>query len=229
MSIFGASQQTAQITTGNVRTTYDLVVTIGDPRGQYVNQGGLGLRNILGTIYYDQEGTYNVGGQGGGANIGSTPGASLGAPAVYKYVLYKSTTNPALVAGPAVVYYTDETRTVVSGAQADGFNNIAGTDAAGLLMVNTTDLSALTAAILNNSGLGSGVWICLAGIVKNAAVPASTAKGDQLFGGAAASSFLLQRVAANAATALATPTVAWSYGAVSGGLADVNVVLAGSL
>lgn len=100
------------------------------------------------------------------ANLGlplSTKG--LGAQPVVKYLYYNSTTNPTPVAGPAPVYYTDETFTTVSGAAQDAFITTSGVSIAGYLMPNTTAISGLTAAELNTSyvfvqigGLLSGAW-----------------------------------------------------------------------
>lgn len=186
--LFGASQQTAQITTGNVRTTYDPYKTTGPiPPG--------GLPNALGTTYYD------VGGAVGAPTSG--PGNPAGVSTLYKYVLYKSTTNPALVAAPAIVYYTDNTYTVVSGTLADGLTGKA-CDAAGLLMPNTTDVSGLTAAILNNSGNGSGVWIAVGGYVKGGYIGALTiATGDYLYG--TTGNFISVNVADGAAAPIHLP------------------------
>jgi hypothetical protein len=127
----------------------------------------------------------------------------LGVGVVYKYVLYKSATNPALVAGPAPVYYTDATSTIVSGAAADAFPASA-TPAgalAGFLMPNTTDLTTLTAAILNNSSNGSGVWIAVAGFVKASYDSGNVGvAGTQIIG--ATGNFTTALVSAFAATAI---------------------------
>lgn len=162
---FGNNSNTPQITTGNVRTAVDKF----DATKPFNN----GLTNPLGTVYEDQGGS--------DGNSGTLTQLPLNASAIYKYVLYKSTANPALVAQPAPVYYVDNTFTVVSGKASEAIASAAACPA-GLLMPNTTDLTALTAAILNNGGLGSGVWICIYGFVKGAAAPAATAAGDILVG-----------------------------------------------
>lgn len=208
MAIFGGSQQTAQITTGNVRTTFDLFTATG---AGIVNNN---LKNALGTVYYDVTGK-----QGSPTSSIVTVTGQVNAPAVYKYVLYKSTTNPALVAAPAVVYWVDETFTTVSGdLVTDGFTGLA-VDAAGYLMVNTTDLPNLTNTILNNSGNGSGVWICVGGFVKAAIVAASTAKGDMQYG---TGQFATSRIAAHG-TQTADKIIGIALTAISGSTSDIVV------
>jgi hypothetical protein len=105
--------------------------------------------------------------------------------AIYKYVLYSSTTNPAVTTAPGVVYYTDNTGLVVSGSPTDGYigatTTSAAQDAAGIMMVNATDLTTLTATLLNNGTSGSGVWICIGGFVKKAAVTSAVVAGDGLY------------------------------------------------
>lgn len=187
---FGTVASTPRVTTGNVRTTVDAVTSTGYMPNPTFNQ--FGLQNPLGTIWTDVGGPDSVSG-----TITQLPAFQS---AIYKYVLYKSTGNPALVAQPAIVYYTDNTSTVVSGAAADAFPTPA-SGIAGILMPNTTDLPNLTATILNNGALGSGVWICIGGFVKGAAAPAATAAGDILVG--VAGNFLLAR-----STAFAAATVA---------------------
>lgn len=125
-------------------------------------------RNPVGSIYSPP------------ANLGaplSTKG--LGAQPVYKYVLYSSTSNPAPVAAPAPVYYTDESFTTVSGNAAEAYSagtGITGLAIAGYWMPNTTAISGLTNAAsatapqVNQSygfmqigGLLAGAWAPTAG------------------------------------------------------------------
>lgn len=106
-----------------------------------------------------------------------------GAPLVLRYVRYNSTANPALVAAPAPVYWTDETFTTVSGVFSEG-NFGGGTGSAnslaGLLLPNTTVLPSLTAATLNSNW----VWIAVSGFVPGATSIAAAAAGGTLIGGA---------------------------------------------
>lgn len=201
MGFFGGQNYTGQVTTGNVRTTYDLY----NASVPFNNQ-----KCPLGSLIYDVIGADSISGK-------LTP---AGAMTVYKYVLYKSTTNPALLASPGVVYYTDETGTIVSGAMADGVFNGANA-VAGYMMPNTTDIAGLTAAILNNGGLGSYVWIAVGGFVGGATAVAATAVGDALIGSATA--FTPGRTAAG--TAPTNRVLAFAQTAIAGGVSDVMVDL----
>jgi hypothetical protein len=213
MAIFPVG--TGLVTTGNVRTTYDPVVqatpggSLGDPRSYQLNSGGIGLRIPLGYIIGDTGGVDSV--------SGTLTQLPLNVVAIYKYVLYKSTTNPALVSAPGLVYYTDETQTVVSEASGDGIGGLA--SFAGLMMLNTTDLTTVTAALLNNSGAGSGVWICIGGFVKAATSIASTVAGSTLLpsGTAFTPAFL---AAGTAPTYVKNMT---ALTAIAGGVSDVLV------
>lgn len=184
---------TSYVTTGNVRTTYDPSIgsmvgsssvsqsSLGDPRTYQLQTGGvLGLKCPLGSLIVDVGGPDSV--SGTYSSSGQLPTGQI---AIYKYVLYKSATNPAVIALPGVVYYTDETGTVVSGSPTDGYigqtTSGAGMDTAGIMMVNSGDLSTLTATLLNPTN-GSGVWICISGFVKSLACLTGGAAGDYLFG-----------------------------------------------
>jgi hypothetical protein len=208
---FGLPVATPRITTGNVRTTYDLFTPAPGPTtpGPTPFFSG-GLAAPLGTTFMDQGGPDSVSG-----TLTQLPLLSV---ALYKYVLYKSATNPALVTAPGLVYYTDETFTVVSGARADGFTTTENS-LAGLLMPNTTDLPNLTATILNNGGNGSGVWICIGGFVKAATSIAATAVGDTLVGSGTA--FTPARVASGTAPTFTKTMTALT--AIAGGVSDVLV------
>ena len=90
-------QDFAAITSGNVRTAIDTYNTA------LYNNGAL---NALGSLYAIPPSPANVG-------IGS------GSALIVRYVRYNSTANPSGVAGPAPVYYTDETLTTVSGVSTE--------------------------------------------------------------------------------------------------------------
>jgi len=138
-------QQYIRITSGNVQTTLDSVA-----------------KNPVGSIYSPP------------ANLGaplSTKG--LGAQPVYKYVYYNSTSNPAPVAAPAPVYYTDESFTTISGNAAEAFYTTNGACIAGYLMPNTTALSTLTAAQLNQSYC----FIQIGGLLVGAYAPTTVTAG----------------------------------------------------
>lgn len=145
-------------------------------------------------------------------------GKGWGAPLIVRYVRYNSTANPTPLTTPgAPVYWTDETFTTVSGVFSEG--NPAGTgninSFAGIMLLNSTSLSSLTAATLN----GNWIWIVTGGFVPQIAVPASTAVGDALIG--AAGNFTLGRVASGSAPTSSRFLQALT--AVSGGLGDVLV------
>jgi hypothetical protein len=208
---FGMPVATARVNTGNVRTSYDpFTPSATASTGAAVGAPFGGLANVLGTTFMDQGGPDSV--------SGTLTQLPLLSNALYKYVLYKSTTNPALVANPGLVYYTDNTFTVVSGAIADGLTGTANS-LAGYMMINTTDLTTITATILNNGGNGSGVWICIGGYVKAATAITSTAVGDSLVGGATA--FTPVRVASGTAPTFVKYATAQTN--LSGAVADVVV------
>lgn len=210
---FGLPVATPKITSGNVRTSYDPIATSISSIQGYLSGptfGQYGLACPLGTVFDDQGGPDSV--------SGTLTQLPLWVGARYKYVLYKSTTNPALVAQPGLVYYTDETQTVVSGAIADGATATA-SSLAGVMMINTTDLSTITAAILNNSGNGSGIWICIGGFVKGCTSITSTALGDALVGSSTA--FTPARVAAGTAPTFTKTLTALT--AIASGVSDVLV------
>lgn len=133
-----------------------------------------------------------------------------GRPIVLKYVRYNPTANVTLSASnvPGVVYWKDETKTVVTPTFSE----------------SVLDVTGCEAGILLNAGVTNGNWTIIqcAGFLASCNVPASTAKGDALIGGDA-TALVLARVAAG--TAPTAQVVAWSWGAVSGGLADVNLAL----
>jgi hypothetical protein len=200
---FGMAVNTPRISTGNVRTTYDPIVAAVTAAGGgvvpgYVSQN---LPQPFGTTFMDIGGSDSV--------SGTTTQLPVGQVAVYKYVLYKSTTNPAVVALPGVVYYTDNTGLIVSGSPTDGVigsvTAAAGMDGAGIMMVNSGDLTTLTATLLNNGTAGSGVWICIGGFCKAVASVTGGVAGDKLYGNTQTSgtAFTIAHIA-NATAYLAT-------------------------
>jgi hypothetical protein len=187
MAQFGASIQTAQITTGNFRTALDPFVAgfAGYPNNP-------GERNPLGAAYYDSTGS------------ASNP---WGVPGKYRYVRYNSTVNPTPIATPAPVYWTDATFTTVSGVESEGLYGPS--SVAGLMMPNTTSLPSLTATTLN----GNFLWICVGGYVSGVTV-AGAAAGSTIISAASGNFALLQlavgtaptyRVIGYATTATGTP------------------------
>jgi hypothetical protein len=150
-------------------------------------------------------------------------GSGYGAYTLVKYVLYKSTANPAVVAGPAPVYYTDETFTTVSGVSTE---SVGGVNFGGGWMAPNSGTSTtyglgttlFTNTILNNGGNGSYVFIILQGFVPAGVSATSVVAGDVLIG--AATNFTTARVAAG--TAPTNKVLGYALTAVSSGFSDVQ-------
>jgi hypothetical protein len=96
---------------------------------------------------------------------GAASSAGYGSGLWVKYVLYRSTNNPAMRSGPAPVVWTDESFTTVSGSFSEGIVATNSVSAAGWLLVNTGSVtnvgvgSAITATILNNGGHLSSTYV----------------------------------------------------------------------
>lgn len=209
---FGLAVLTPRITTGNVRTTFDAFTPAPGPSTPGPTPAPFnGLAAPLGTTFLDQGGP--------DSNSGTLVQLPLNQVALYKYVLFKSTSNPALLASPGTVYYVDAACTIVSGVMSEGFSTTANS-LAGWMMPNTTDLPNLTAAILNNGANGSGVWICIGGYVKAATAITATAVGDSLIG-ATASAFTPARIGSGTAPTFVKNATALT--ALSGAVADIIV------
>ena len=100
----------------------------------------------------------------------STPG--YGSGLWIKQVLYKSTANAAVQAGPAAVYYADETFTTVTSTASEAFIASKAVMGAGWLLPNAGTVTGMgagttnfTATLLNNGGSGSWVWIGVQGFI----------------------------------------------------------------
>lgn len=184
MAQFGASIQTAQVTTGNFRTTVDAAVS--GFAGYPTNPGN---RSIPGAAYYDSTGTFT------GVTTATPYGNEFGPPGKYRYVRYFSTSNPVLTAltAPAPVYWVDTTYTTVTGVSSEsvtaGLNSVAG-----ILMPNTTDLPTLTNTILQ----GAFVWICVGGYVGGVKGFTAMAADDSYIG--STTTFVPNRVATGTAS-----------------------------
>lgn len=181
---------------------------------------------------YVANGTGNINGTSTLTNGGyNTPGALYAAPLpqglgvaakgvgsspFVKYVRYNPTASQAILTGPALVYWKDVSRTVVTPLQSEAV--FAGPNAiAGWLMYNTTSKAGATAADIN----GNWCFIFVGGYLPQAVAVVNTAVGDVLIGGATA--FTPARIAANAAITNVIAGIA--QGAVANGLADVYVPL----
>jgi hypothetical protein len=145
-----------------------------------------GARNPLGAVYFRPSPSQGGGLTPGGGTLQTAVG--YGSGLWMKYVLYKSTSNPAVVTGPGVVYWTDETFTTVSGAYAEGVVANKASSVAGWLLPNSGVVAGVgagttnfTATLLNNGGLGSFVWIGLKGFIPACSLTAGNAS-DLVFG-----------------------------------------------
>lgn len=183
------------ITTGNLQTaidTYASTISTQPPINTPSNPNG--ALNPAGAAFLLAPGV-GQGASGAKALYGAN---GWGAPLIVRYVRYNSTANPALLAYPAPVYWTDETYTTVSGVFTEGNPAATGNlnSLAGWLLPNSTAL-ALTGAASATALNGNWCFIATKGFLPNAAVVAATAVGDALVG--AAGNFVVGRVASGTA------------------------------
>lgn len=196
MANFGPAVQTAQISSGDPRTTLDLYDATKPAND---------AQNELGEAYYYKAGV-----------SASNP---YGYWQKLRYVRFNAANNAAVVTGPAAVYWTDEARTTVSGNSSDGFTGTLA-DVAGILL--TCNNATIGRSGLNNSTLnGNFVWICVGGLVPSCVVPNSTAVGDWLIG--LAGNFSMNRIAAGNASTY--PAVGFAQSNNNSNFADVLVTL----
>lgn len=92
----------------------------------------------------------------------------------YRYVQFKATATPAIQATPAAVWWVDAAKTQVTPTKSEAYA-ASPSFAAGLLMPNSTDVTGLTTAKLQNNF----VFIAVAGVVAGVA-SAAAAAGDKL-------------------------------------------------
>ena len=148
--------------------------------------GNNGAKNPLGSLYFRPSLSQGGGGTNLGGALSSVTG--YGAGLWMKYVLYKSTGNPAVKTGPAPVYWTDETFTTVSGTFTEGVVASSAASQAGWLLPNSGTVSGIgagttlfTNTLLNNGGNGSFVWIGLQGFIPSCYLAAGAA-GNIVYG-----------------------------------------------
>jgi hypothetical protein len=173
-----------------------------------------GAYNPLGTRY-----TYPL---NPAAAIGTPPYKGLGAPLSIAYVQYVSSSAPALLAAPGLVYWVDKSFSSVTGVYSESAFGINGV--AGYMLLNTTSYpgsltgAQLAALLAPTATTGGYVWIAVGGYVPGATSITSVAAGDYLIG--STTTFTPARMAANAAP---TNTVAGMAvtGVSTGGLSDV--------
>lgn len=201
------------VITSNLKAGFDVFGT-ADPVNTALQAGG--AQNPVGSLYFRPA-----------ASMGSSvlPSASGFAAGLWcRYVKYLSTANPAMVAGPAPVYYTDATFTTVSGRFSEGLIAATGSASsiAGWLLPNTGTVAgvgvgtAITAAILNNAGLGSYVWIGVQGFIPSCFLAAG-AQTNLVYG--ATGDFTVAAIADGAAITHRSAGYIWS--AVASNIADV--------
>ena len=206
MAQFGASVQTAEISTGNFRTTINPYNANTANPSNPIYPNPYGEKGPLGAAYYDATGT------------ASNP---YGVPGKYRYVRYLSTSNPTLtaVAGPFIVYWTDATFTTVTPVSSESLT--AGVNlVAGLAMPNLTSLPQYTAATLTTAIAGNLIWICVGGYVSGVYVTtgATVTAGSPLSGTAT-------NFAPVITSAVTQRIFGWATTTSSGGLANVLVTL----
>jgi hypothetical protein len=182
--------------------------------GLYPNNGALNPPGSLWLIPSPSQGS-----------IGLPTAGGYGSFLWVKYVLYKSTANPAMVAGPAPVYYTDETFTTVSGQASEATGGATGSpsNAAGWLLPNTGSVagvgvgSAISAAILNNGGNGSYVFIGLQGFIPSCSLAVGAV--TNALQASAASAFTVTATAVG--TAPPNKVIGYVWGTVTSAIGDV--------
>ena len=181
-----------------------------------VNNGALNPPGSLWTIPAPSQSGLNVGPTIAGANTNIAAG--YGCYQTVKYVRYNSTANPAVATGPAIVYWTDETFTTVSGVYSEA-TTTGSSVVAGVLLPNKSTTAgiglgatAFTAAILN----GNWVFIAVLGFVP-AVYLAAGAIGQPVTG--AAGNWVV-----GVTTGVLRP-LGYIWGAVSSNLGDVLVTV----
>lgn len=198
MAIFNVSNQLLQIDTGKARTY------LYNKAGAFAPWAGLGENQVLGQRYI------------GVANV--TPTNPSGAPAIFMLVEYTSTGKPSPVAGPAPVYWVDNTFTTVTGVESEALMGLSG--AAGYLMPNTTDISSLTDAMLE----GSLCLIQVAGYLAGAYGPTGGTAGVGNLIVAAAGNFATNGiVVSSSVNGVSSRPFGVQMTAISSGLCDVLV------
>lgn len=138
---------------------------------------------------------------------------SVGRATEICYVRYNPTANVNLTSSniPGVVYWTDETKTAVTGTPSESvIGALTGAEAGIMLYSSVTN--------------GNYTFIQTGGFLAGCNVPSGTAKGDVLTGvGGSPTAFVLARIANG--SAITAPPVALAWTAVSAGKSDINLVL----
>lgn len=129
-----------------------------------------GLPQLLGSIYCAPLNPVNVG----------TAANGSGLQPIYKYVRYNPTTSQTIQAGPALVYWKDETFTTVTPLAAEAFGGAttAANSIAGWLLYNTTSVAGATASAIN----GNACWIQVGGFIAGAYTGAAVTASASIMG-----------------------------------------------
>lgn len=215
------------VITSNLKVGYGMYGT-ADPYQSSTSQGvptpfPNGAYNPPGSLYFSPAPA-----QG---SSGLATASGYGSGLLAKYVLYKSTANPAMVGGSAIVWYTDETCTIVSGKNTEALTGAGATAGAGWLLPNTGTATgtgigtAISATILNNGGNGSWVWIAIAGFVPAAYVGGSAAVSNTLTF-ATGTDFTPGQIASG--SAITNKIAGWVWTTPASSIADVLVTVGGT-
>lgn len=165
-----------EVSGGNPYVGNNLFATV-DPFNAALENNG--AANSLGSIYQAPLNLDQVP-VGSAANV---PG--IGLNDYYKYVRYNPTTSEAIQAGPALVYWKDETFTTVTGLSTEAFIN-GPNGVAGWLLYNTTAVPGATAAQIN----GNFCWILVGGFLSLAYLGVAASAGASIEGTASGAAWL---------------------------------------
>lgn len=126
-----------------------------------------GASQILGSLYFAPLDPSHVNVGGAGLQNG------------FKYVRYNPTASQVIQAGPALVYWKDETFTTVTPLSTEAYlPALQSSGIAGWLLYNTTTTPGATASVIN----GNLCWIQVAGFIPGAYSSAATTAGVGIYG-----------------------------------------------
>lgn len=164
------------INTGAALTTIDTFIASTATNSNGTQNLTNGALNTPGAIYMAQPTPFAVAPNGEGS------------PRFVKYVRYNPTASQTIQAGPSVVYWKDETFTVVTGLASEAFGGatLSLNMIAGWLLPNTTALPGLsTASVLN----GNWCFIHVGGFLAGAYMAAAATVGQKITVSASATAF----------------------------------------
>lgn len=143
--------------------------------------------------------------------------AGYGCYLTVKYVRYNSTANPAVATGPAVVYWKDETFSVVTGVFSEA-TTTGSSAVAGILLPNKSTTAGIGLGTAFNATVLNGNWVFIAtlGFVPSVYLAAG-AIGNSITG--ASGNWVV------AITSTVLRPLGYIWGAVSSNLGDVLVTV----